>query len=450
MKRRRHGKSGYALLLVFLMAAMIALSLYLELPRVAFDTQRQKEDLLVYRGEQYKRAIEVYVRQNHHYPAKIEDLETTGNRHYLRRRYIDPMTGKDEWRAVHSNGMVLTDSKVQPQPQQGQKDDKDTTAGQYVGIVAGLGEQPGANGSTVNLALRKRDSDNNVLPPPGGASPGSPANPGDPAARPGSTASAGAAPGMPPVPGMPPAIPGQNPLPGQAPPVIPGVPMPGQPAQSGAPGNSGAAATNGGSNSGGSSYLGSGGSYLGGGGSYIGGSAAPPGLQRPAGTVNQAWFGQGMPVNSLTGGVSAQPGNPFAGAAGAGGPTMNPTAAQMIGNLLTQPRPGGMPMAGTNGMQTMGGGIAGFASKADQDSIMVYNDQTNYGLWEFIFDPNKVKPLPNPNTGPVGTPASQVANQSQGGQSPFTAANPFSNPAQTGQPASTNPFANPQPGPRQQ
>ncbi len=33
----------------------------MEIPRVAFETQRQKEQLLVERGEQYKRAIKLFV-----------------------------------------------------------------------------------------------------------------------------------------------------------------------------------------------------------------------------------------------------------------------------------------------------------------------------------------------------------------------------------------------------
>ena len=41
----------------------------------------------------------------------------------------------------------------------------------------------------------------------------------------------------------------------------------------------------------------------------------------------------------------------------------------------------------TNPGAMLGSGIVGFASNADSDSIMVYNDQTNYGDWEFIFDP---------------------------------------------------------------
>jgi uncharacterized membrane protein YgcG len=446
MKRRRRNESGFALLLVFLMAAIIAIGLYMEIPRVAFDAQRQKEDLLIYRGEQYKRAIQVYVRANKRFPAKIEDLESTNNRHYLRRRYLDPMTGKDEWRAVHTNGMTLTDSKVQL-PQQQKKDGSNdiATAGQYVGTVAGLGQtlsNPTGNSSPGgNLANRRRDSDNRG---PGG----------DPTAPSGAGPVAG---GMPTMPGMPGGIPGQPPgvVPGQpTQPVIPGQPagvpgipgmppgtVPGQPPAGGGTGANG----NSNSNNSGGSYLGGGGSYLGGGGSYLGGSAAPSapgGATPPTGQPGPGGFPPGTPVNSQTGGVSASIGGPTPNPGFPGQPGMNPAAnnaaQSMIQNLLTQPRPGGIPTS-TTGMQAMGGGIAGFASTADQDSIMVYNDQTNYGLWEFIFDPNKQKPIPNPNGNNgnnVGTPASQL------GSNPGTPA------SQVGQPAgqqqqTNNPF---QPG----
>ena len=41
MKRRRKD-SGFAMLLVFLMAACIAITLYIEVPRVAFEAERQR------------------------------------------------------------------------------------------------------------------------------------------------------------------------------------------------------------------------------------------------------------------------------------------------------------------------------------------------------------------------------------------------------------------------
>ena len=62
--------------------------------------------------------------------------------------------------------------------------------------------------------------------------------------------------------------------------------------------------------------------------------------------------------------------------------------------------------------QVIGGGIAGFASVADQEGIKVYGDRSNYGEWEFIFDLNKDNiPPANPLGGSVGTPVNQMSNQ---------------------------------------
>jgi hypothetical protein len=110
-RTRRRGESGFALLLVFVMAAAVAIMLYMELPRVAFEAQRNKEALLIERGEQYKRAIQLYFRKFKTYPASLDALENTNNIRFLRRRYSDPLTGKDEWRLIHVGpGGVFTDS----------------------------------------------------------------------------------------------------------------------------------------------------------------------------------------------------------------------------------------------------------------------------------------------------------------------------------------------------
>jgi hypothetical protein len=175
----------------------------------------------------------------------------------------------------------------------------------------------------------------------------------------------------------------------------------------------------------GSSYLGSGSSYLGGGGAnQPGGVIMAPNLVPAQQGMPGAGFPPGMPANSQNfGGAPAYPTQP-----GANGPTpglgaqpgfntspqAQNAAAQMIGQILTQPRPGGMPQVNSGGLAIGGSGIAGFASTSEQDSIIVYNEQTNYALWEFIYDPMKVKPLMNPGGGNVGTPASQLG--SPGGQ----------------------------------
>jgi hypothetical protein len=137
---RRKGEQGFALLLVFVMAAAIALMLYKQVPRVAFESERDKEQLLIDRGGQYQRAIQVYYATFKRYPARIEDLENTNDKRFLRRRYVDPFTGKDEWRIIHTNGLFLTDSKVQKPPATPGTDGSNQLAG--VGSPAG-GTAPG-------------------------------------------------------------------------------------------------------------------------------------------------------------------------------------------------------------------------------------------------------------------------------------------------------------------
>src|SRR5580704_17201083 len=116
MKRQRQktGESGFALLLVFVMAAAISITLYMEVPRMAFESQRAKEQMAIDRGLQYKRAIQLFYRKYQLYPQTLDDLETSRNIRFLRRRYLDPLTGK-EWRLLHVGPAgQLTSSLVQP------------------------------------------------------------------------------------------------------------------------------------------------------------------------------------------------------------------------------------------------------------------------------------------------------------------------------------------------
>src|SRR6185295_11163159 len=138
------------------MAAIIALMLYQQLPRVAFESEREREQLLIDRGEQYTRAIQLYyIANNRQYPTSIDDLEKREKR-FLRRRYVDPFTGKDEWRIIHTNGGFLTDSLVQ-KPVDG-KEDKSESAGNA---------NPADAPPQVNAAVLQRPSDRQVTLPPG-------------------------------------------------------------------------------------------------------------------------------------------------------------------------------------------------------------------------------------------------------------------------------------------
>src|ERR1700683_172032 len=98
--RRRRDESGFAMLLVFVLAAGIAITLFIEVPRIAFESQRAREQMTIDRALQYQRAIQLFYRKYHLYPQTLDDLETTRNIRFLRHRYLDPLTGKD-FRLLH-------------------------------------------------------------------------------------------------------------------------------------------------------------------------------------------------------------------------------------------------------------------------------------------------------------------------------------------------------------
>lgn len=93
--------AGYVLLSVMLLIAIMLIMLAVEAPRIAQQIKRGKEEELVHRGMEYARAIKKYRRKMGAMPTSIEQLENTNHIRFLRKRYKDPITGKDEWKLVH-------------------------------------------------------------------------------------------------------------------------------------------------------------------------------------------------------------------------------------------------------------------------------------------------------------------------------------------------------------
>ena len=147
-RRTRRQEAGFAMLVVFLLAAFVAISLYMELPRVVFESQRNREQTLIDRGEQYQRAIQLYYRAFQRYPQNLDALDNTNDRRFLRHRYKDPMTDKDEWRLIHAVGPgVFPDSLVNKPPgQKGQPDSETAAAAQrrHIAFCRKPGRRDGA------------------------------------------------------------------------------------------------------------------------------------------------------------------------------------------------------------------------------------------------------------------------------------------------------------------
>lgn len=391
--RRRKEEGGFAMLLVFALAAVIVIGLYKAAPRYVFEAERQKEQLLVDRGEQFIRGVQVYTRKLKKLPQSIDDLEKTNDIRFLRKKYVDPFTGKDEWRLIHAGpGGQLTDSLVKKLP--------DPNAPGATQSASNLPENPSMiNGPTTggtydpNLGgaapawARGRQSDAQGAPGQIGA-------PGQPAGQPpnqaqyqsyqtGSQPSPYGYPQQGAQPGqinLPPGLPGQ---PGyQAPGSLPpGYQQPYQPNYP--PGLPGAPR-----------------------------SFTPPGIvpsQQPQpnqyGTPATGYpttgsgYGQPQivqPRNPYPDTTTGSNGNSYA-AFGRGGqqppqPQLPSSVAGVINNLLTQPRAGGLP-GQQGGASQIGAGIVGIASKHEAEGIKIYNERTNIKEWEFVYDPQKDKSM---------------------------------------------------------
>jgi type II secretory pathway pseudopilin PulG len=93
--RPRRNDDGYIMLTLLLMVSLIAITLTAVLPAISYQIRRDQEQEMIHRGVQYTRAIRAYFKKFGRYPARLEDLDNTSNARYLRRRYKDPITGKD-------------------------------------------------------------------------------------------------------------------------------------------------------------------------------------------------------------------------------------------------------------------------------------------------------------------------------------------------------------------
>lgn len=399
MRRRRNQEGGFALLFVFVMAAAIAITLFMELPRVAFEVQRGKEQMLVDRGEQYKRAIQIFYRKTKRYPVNMDELEKFQDVRFLRHRYKDPFTGKEEWRLIHVGaGGVLTDSLIKPVNPLGGKDAKGQNAdgSQNPGFqqttttaANGTPDPNEAAAGGLNLATARRPSDKMA-----GGQPLNPVDPNNPNAPllapqfPGQYPPQQGQAQYPQQPGQVQQYPGQGqpyPMPVQQPPY-PGQPPPnpGQPQQQ-FPGQQ----------------------------QQIPGQPQLPGAipgqvqqfsgQGTPGVATQ-YPGQQPPVNP---GFSPQTGqppqnpypnpNPYPQPQGQpqSGAQPNP-AIKAITDALYSPRTPPPGVGSSFGNNAIAGGLAGVATTFKGPSIKVVNERQKYQEWEFVYDLKKDKSLMGP------------------------------------------------------
>jgi type II secretory pathway pseudopilin PulG len=80
-------------------------------PTIAMQIKRDREEELIHRGMQYRRAIHTFAKRTGRFPLRIEELENTNGTRYLRKRYKDPISGKD-FRLLHMADIAATGARL--------------------------------------------------------------------------------------------------------------------------------------------------------------------------------------------------------------------------------------------------------------------------------------------------------------------------------------------------
>ena len=92
------------LLAVICLLALLIISLSVALPKISKEIQRDRELETMQRGKQYARGIKMYYKKMGAYPPNLDALTKPagpGGLRFLRKQYVDPTSGKKEWKIIH-------------------------------------------------------------------------------------------------------------------------------------------------------------------------------------------------------------------------------------------------------------------------------------------------------------------------------------------------------------
>jgi hypothetical protein len=97
---RKPSEEGYMLVVVVFLLAILMLSLTVAAPVIKKEIQRDREVETMHRGKQYARAVKLYYKKFGAYPPTVDALVKQNEIRFLRRKYIDPTTGKEDWKII--------------------------------------------------------------------------------------------------------------------------------------------------------------------------------------------------------------------------------------------------------------------------------------------------------------------------------------------------------------
>jgi hypothetical protein len=189
--------SGYALLAVLGMMLIMIASSTAVVMAMRTNARRQREEEMIWRGNQYARAIRLYYHKTGRYPQRVDDLvKGVPGVHFLRQFYKEPMNKSDgSWRFIYINaaGQIIGSVRYASLQQMWLLDQMDLNGGQLPALPAGfpgvpasslggsgINSQPGSNSAPGTGSSPSSVFGQNSPPDQTGQSPQAPSQPGQP------------------------------------------------------------------------------------------------------------------------------------------------------------------------------------------------------------------------------------------------------------------------------
>jgi type II secretory pathway pseudopilin PulG len=172
--RGQQGQQGYAMAALLVALAVMSVLMSAVLPAWRHQAQREKEAELIFRGEQYVRAISLWERR-HGPGTRPPNVDVLVDQRFLRKKYKDPMTPDGEFQLLFAGvnppagapgggrGGQPTAPGGSPQPP--------ITFGptEGAGFLTGAG---GRGGGLHGVVSKSRETAIRIYPPPGRQVPG--------------------------------------------------------------------------------------------------------------------------------------------------------------------------------------------------------------------------------------------------------------------------------------
>ncbi|HWE86764.1 MAG TPA: hypothetical protein VG267_17600 [Terracidiphilus sp.] len=97
---QKPSEDGFILLAVLILLALFIIAMAAAAPKIAADIQHDRDLETMHRGKQYARAIKLYYKKFNAYPPNLDALNKTNDIRFLRKKYVDPITGKVDWKPI--------------------------------------------------------------------------------------------------------------------------------------------------------------------------------------------------------------------------------------------------------------------------------------------------------------------------------------------------------------